>query len=168
MTELTVSQALRRIKKLKGLLVEHLTNAQMGLVYPKGEDPAFFFEACWDQANKVREELIDLEVRLAITNSVTVLLFDGEKTSLVGAIRSLQELKSQISWLRALPVRSQLETIDSEVEYLAGQHQTVKKVMRCELPEGKRTECVRKLQDQFDRLNDAVETANHKTGLVPL
>ncbi len=43
---------------------------------------------------------------------------------------------------------------------------TDSKTYVCALPEAKRDERVRALQDRFDKINDLVETTNHKTSFA--
>lgn len=45
---LTISQGLRRVKKLKGLLAEAQTRATQGSSWTEGKDPSFAFEAIND------------------------------------------------------------------------------------------------------------------------
>lgn len=167
MAEMTISQALRRIKKLKGQLADHLTRAQAGVAFRVDSPPAFAFAASVEKANAVRDELLGLESRLAVTNANTSFDFDGRSVSLTASINLLQELKSQIAWYKALPVRAHEDMNEESWSYNdEGKHVRTQVAWKCSLPEEKRAEVVERLQDRFDRLNDAVERTNHATVLV--
>lgn len=167
MAEMTISQALRRIKKLKGQLADHLARAQAGVSFRVDSPPAFAFAASVERANAVRDELLGLESRLAVTNANTSFDFDGRKVSLASAVRLLQELKGQIAWYKALPVRAREDTSEESWSYNdEGKHVRTQIAWKCSLPEEKRAAVSEGLQDHFDRLNDAVERANHSTVLV--
>jgi len=167
MAEMTISQALRRIKKLKGQLAENLIRSQAGVSYRVGAPPAFAFTASVQKADAIRQELVQLESRLAVTNATARIDFHGDCPTIAFAIRQLQELKSQIAWYRALPVRAHEETSEETWDYdEGGKHVRTQVPWKCDLPEEKRATVVDDLQDQFDRLNDAVERANHATVLM--
>ena len=164
---LTISQALRRIKKLKGELAVHLTRAASSNTFKAGEDPAFRFGPMMELAHTAREELIRLETQVACTNAQTMIGKDSPIT-LTEATKRLRELKSQLSWYESLNCREQTETTSKEVDYDhdgPGRHY-VTTVWLCDMPVAKKATRVTELQESFDRLNDAVETANHRTELI--
>jgi len=160
---LTISQALRRIKKLKGQLGEHQARAQASVTHLVEHVPAFIFSTQIEKMDVVRTELLDLETAVARANAATVLEWDGKKIALALATRTLAELKSQIAWFKALSVKAQAETSEEDYDYTAGGNVKVTKKFICHLPELKKAEKVTELQDRFDKLNDLVETTNHRT-----
>lgn len=167
MAETTISQALRRIKKLKGQLAEHLSRAQAGVSFRSDALPAFSFSGSIEKADAARRELVHLESQLARTNASALVETDGDRITLAYAVRQLQELKSQIAWYRALPVRAHEDTSEESWSYNDdGKHVRTQVAWKCSLPEERRAAVVDGLQEQFDRLNDAVERANHATVLV--
>jgi hypothetical protein len=164
---MTISQALRQIKKVKGQLGESLSRGQANVSHKTSVKPAFQFSTCMDKADVARASLVDLETRVAITNATTMISHRGRTMALVRAVRQLQELKAQIAWLRGLTVRNQAHTADQELEYRGAQgHVHVDIPWTCHLPEAERAAKVDTIQQEFDALNDAVETTNHVTFLV--
>lgn len=167
MSEMTISQALRHIKKVKGQLSENLSRAQANISHKESAIPAFQFSACMEKADAARKQLVDLEARVAVTNATTKIVHDGKPMTLVRAVRQLQELKARIAWLRGLSVRAQARTTEQELEYHGAQgHVNVDVPWTCHLPEADKAEMVDAAQQEFDALNDAVEKANHVTALV--
>lgn len=169
MAEMTVSQALRRMKKLKGQVAEHLERATRAVSWAEKSPPAFEFSKCMEEAEAVRDELVALDTAVAVANATTELEFEGARMPLVRAVKLLQELKGQIAWAKALAVQPQADFVVESTEYaeVGGdyKHVRVERKHKCALPEAKRAELASSLQDRFDRLNDAVETKNHRTAV---
>ena len=177
----TISQGLRLVKKLKNQLTENLSRASLAVSYDTKNPPAFEYQLSLAEANRVRNELISLETRIAVANATTVLELEPSFRSELGltsdpvmihAVRLLQELKGQITWVRALNSKARASTVSSNEEtvYINGQYTTVFNEVTtvCSLPELERSDLVASLQDRFDRLNDLVETKNHQTVLLPV
>ena len=78
METMTISQALRKISKIKGTLKEQLERAQNAVVYLADNAPAFSFASSWEQAEAARDALIALETSLRVTNAVTKFDFKGK------------------------------------------------------------------------------------------
>jgi hypothetical protein len=169
MDAMTISQALRKISKLKGTLKEQLERAQSSVVYTTDNAPAFSFTSSWEQAEAARDALIALETALRVTNAVTKFDFKGKPMTLSEATCRLQEIKGTISWVKGLRTQAQAERTEKEyVSITYNSDKAIEKitVTKCDLPEAKRAEWVKREQDQFDALNDAVEAVNHRTTLV--
>jgi hypothetical protein len=166
MSEMTISQALRQSKKIKGQLAKLQSRASAAVSYQKTQLPAFNFGVCLEEHLVASGQLVELGTRIELTNAATRIDWEGKKISLSQAIRILNDLKSKIAWLGTLPVRTQEITSEQEVAYLAGQHTTVSIEWKCELPEAARVKLVDETQAKFDRLNDIVETANGRTSLL--
>lgn len=163
--KVTIAQALRRIKKLKGTIAEQSTRAQQSVSFIQGKVPAFRFATAVSQLNEARRELLDLEARVAVANAKkTVVNSSGDKVVLALAIRQLQELKGQIAFLRSLNLRS--ETVrereqnwdDEQLKHITRINEVV---YVSDLSEADRDREVKLLQDQFETLNNVVEEANH-------
>src|SRR5579863_9382526 len=106
--KVTIAQALRRIKKLKGQIAEHATRAQQGVSYVSGKTPAFSFREAVLALNAARNEMLDLESRVAVANAKKAVTdASGTKLTLAHVIRQLQELKGQIAFLRGLNLRAE-------------------------------------------------------------
>lgn len=162
---LTISQALRRIKKLKGELAVHLQRAASANTFKKAEEPAFRFGPMLELAESVRSDLIRLETDVARTNAQTAI---PSGYTLTEATKRLRELKSQLAWYESLNCREHIETTSKEVDYDhdgPGRHY-ITTTWYCDMPVAKKAARVTELQEEFDRLNDAVETANHRTELI--
>lgn len=163
--KVTIAQALRRIKKLKGTIAEQSTRAQQSVSFVQGKTPAFRFATAVSQLTEARRELLDLEARVAVANAKkTVTNSAGEKVVLALAIRQLQELKGQIAFLRSLNLRS--ETVrereqnwdDEQMKHITRVNEVV---YVSDLSESDRDREIKLLQDQFETLNNVVEEANH-------
>jgi hypothetical protein len=165
----TISQALRRVKKIKGELKEALERAQGGVTYKKDDPPAFLFGASFEKATALRNELVDLESKIAVINAVTLVDYDGRQMPLAYVVKVLKELKSQIAWVDELKsfTKAREDTTQEEASYdFETDKRVTKKVeYKCELPEAKRVELVDRLRARFDTLNNLVENTNHRTAI---
>lgn len=163
--KITIAQALRRIKKLKGQIAENSTRAQQGVSYVQGKAPAFPFKQAVEALNEARAQMMDLESRVAVANAKKLITDPlGVKITLSRAIRVLQELKGQIAFLRGLNLRE--ETVrERETEWNDDQMKSLTRfnevVYVSDLSEQDRDAQVRDLQDAFEILNNTVEEANH-------
>lgn len=167
MSEQTISQALRQVKKLKGRLAEATARASAGVSHRVDQKPAFTFNQSLEQANKLRADLISLIAQIRVTNAMTTIEHNGKKLTLTEAVAKLEDLKGEIAWFKGLPVKAQESTTETDWTYEGGQRSQVTVSWECHFPEAKRAAEVERLQDIFDRLNDAVERANHVTVLKP-
>ena len=162
--KMTIAQALRRIKKLKGQIAENEQRARAGVSYESTKVPAFRFQESFDKMVATQDEVVALESRVAIANS-TGMVVDGQKTiPLATAVRTLQELKGRISFLKGLNLRNETvkdrtqEWDDIEVKHIVRVTETT---FVSDLSEQDRDAQVKTLQDRFETLNNAVEDANH-------
>ena len=166
MNEITISQCLRRVSKLKGDLKELLARAAAGVSHTEDAPPAFGFAESLEQAEKVREELIALETALRITNAVTKIKHNGRELTLAEATVLLQESKGRVAWYKGLRVLAQARVTTATTDYDdEGKRIKTQVVTVCALPEAERARQVRDEQEAFDRLNDVVENTNHRTTL---
>lgn len=168
MEPMTISQALRRIAKLKGTFKEQTDRAATSVNYEVNNMPAFTFGSSMEQADAACKELIAVETALRIANARTKVDFRGRSMTLAEATCVLRETKSRIAWLRALAVLPQAEVSRTKVEWdeACSKQVNVKYLLKSELPEVKRAERVQEAQETFDALNDLVETTNHHTLLA--
>lgn len=166
MSKMSISQGLRRIKKLKGRMGELNARAAGSVSYEKGKPPAFAFQATRDELVTIREELVTLEASVARANAVTEIECDGKRLTLAEAVRRLQECKAEMTWLASLHLRTGVEQQREHVyDEQSGRSQVVKidREYVAELTEVERAAELETLRGRFERLNDAVETANHLT-----
>lgn len=166
--DMTISQALRKISKLKGEAKEQFARASNSVFFNIDNPPAFAFSSSLELADKTVAEIVKFETALRITNASTKIEWQGRKLTLSEATCILQQAKGKIAWLKTLNCQAQEERVEeSKQRDVYEQTWTTKKnVFKCALTEAKRAEWVKREQDQFDALNDAVETANHRTSLV--
>jgi len=162
---MTISQGLRRISKLKGQLSELQNRASAAVTHLADQEPAFAFSASMEQIAKVRTELLALQTAVAIANATTTIVWDGNGMTLALARRTLDELRGEIAWLQKLPVKAHEKNVVATRDHDGEKYITVTQTFTCHLPEAKRADRVQALQDRFDKLNDIVETTNHKTTL---
>jgi len=165
-TSLTVSQALRRVKKCKGRMAE-LTQRAAGVVsYEAGKKPDFDFKVLRGEVASVREELVTLEAAVAKANALATVSFEGRHVTVAEAIRRLQELKAEMAWVSNLHLRSGTER-QGEAEWDEELGRSVRRSREVtyvsELSEPGRVAELDALRDRFERLNDAVERQNHTT-----
>ena len=165
---MTISQALRKISKLKGALKEQLARAARSVVYTGDNVPAFSFASSSDLAEALREELILLETHLRVTNAMTAIECHGKPMTLAEATCRLQESRGKIAWLKGLDTQAQSERTETTYEehYRTEGRTAVIKTTKCDLPEARRAAWIQREQDFFDALNDVVEAVNHRTTLV--
>lgn len=163
--KITIAQALRRVKKLKGQIAEYSTRAQQGVSYLSTKVPAFRFAEAMVALKAARAEMLDLESRVVIANAKkTLTISDGRKVTLALAVRQLQELKGEIAFLRGLTFRS--ETVrEREIEWNDDQMKNLTRftevTYQSDLTEQDRAAQIQVLQDAFEDLNNLVEEANH-------
>jgi len=166
MEKLTVSQGLRRAKKLKGLLAEAQTRAEQSSCWAAGKKPVFSFEAERESRAKHQQEIVRIESAIAVANATNSVEFEGRTIRLAEAIRTLQEFKADLAWLPRLQLKTGVEET-SEYDYDEATGRNVRKpksvTYEAALTEPARIADVQKLRDRFEALNDALETANHRT-----
>lgn len=162
--KMTIAQALRRIKKLKGQIAEHEQRAKAGVSYDVTKVPAFPFQEAVDAMFALQDEVVALESRVAVANA-TATVVDGNKELPVAlVIRTLQELKGRIAFLKGLHLRNEVvkdrtnDWDDVEMKHISRVTETTYK---SDLSEKDRDQQVKALQDRFEVLNNAVEDANH-------
>lgn len=170
MDEITISQAIRKVKELKGKLAKAQGNAAGSMSYAVKEPPAYSFQAEIQNMTDLSKNLIRMQTAIARANANTMLRWEGHEVPLIWAVKRLEEIKGRITWLEALPVAAQSETVVETWEYQTFEDDLKRvkseKKMRCELPQAERDKAVQLAQDEFNRLNDVVETINHRTSVL--
>lgn len=165
--EMTIAQALRRVKKFKGRMAELTARAASVVSYEAARKPQFDFRKLRDEIAGVREGLVGLEAAVAKANATTtVKVGDDKEMTIAEAIRRLQELKAEMAWLSSLQLREGTEN-RPEFDWDEAAGRQVRRnrevLWQTELREPDRVAELDALRDRFERLNDAVEAANHKT-----
>ena len=166
MSNLTIAQSLRRIKKCKGRIAELKSRAMQSVSYAADKKPTFDFKVMREELAAAKEELVGLESAVAVANATTSVSFEGKEMRLAEAIRRLQELKDEMSWLPQLHIQEGVERVP-EVEWDPEKERQIRVTREVKwqtgLPELERVKEIEGLRDKFERLNDLVETANHRT-----
>lgn len=169
----TISQALRKIKKIKGEIAALTSRAQVSNSYLQEAPPVYSFTETNAELEKLKLELTKLDAAIAMANATTeVTLRDGivpgNKCSLFYCIRFLQELKGSIQFYKTLNTREgSFQEYESTYDENTGRHVQTKKtiVYVATLAEKARDLKVKELEDLFEEVNNVVETANHRTDL---
>lgn len=162
---MTISQALRRIKAVKGEYAEYSGRATSSVSWQVGRESGFVFNEVLERMNSLRNELIKLQSRLAETNAITMLEHGGRRMSLAEAVLTAKELRSSISFFDLLPVRAAKETVEDDYDYTGDKTVRVEKKFACALPAAERVKVVESLRQQFAALNDTIEETNRVTRL---
>lgn len=164
--QMTVSQGLRRIKKLKGLLSEAQTRAAAASSWIEGQEPAFTFEEQRKLRSDHQAEIIRIETGIARANAQTRITVESREITLAQAIRELQELKADLAWLPTLNLRAGTESTTEYVyDEVNGRNipRTKSITHKAAMTEPERVVQIQTLRDRFEAINDVVETANHRT-----
>lgn len=168
MSNLTISQALRRIKKLKGSISELQARAKVNVSYDKSKIPVFRYTDDMNSLSACKAELLELEGRVAVANATHVVKYQNKDLTLSTAIRILQEFKDWITFYKNLVLRNQTER-DKEESYSEEHNKFItqyKEIVYCsDLSEQERDKKVKEVQDEFETLNNIVESANHQVVL---
>lgn len=166
MVKMTISQALRRVSKLKGQMAEWDARARAASTTVKGKEPEFAFKESVEKLDLLREEVVGLTEAVAVANATNSVEFEKGKVTLAGAIRRLQELKSRIALYKGIVIRN--EKVE-ETEWDADPADYSKRVPNkkvtefvASISEKDRDAAVKTMQDKFEALNDALESANHR------
>jgi hypothetical protein len=182
MKKMTISQALRRRKKLKGEISTQAQRVQASLTYNKEDAPAFPFSEAQKAHRSAKIELIELETSVAEANAKTKLDWKGRSVSLAWVLRVLSELKDDINRYEGYRhyglLKEREVTVTNKVwdeqNVIATpqangrvlQERVMKEVSTTTVSNVTIKECedkVTQLKDEFDKLNDLLETANHRT-----
>lgn len=162
---MSIAQALRRIKKLKGQIAENEQRAKAGVSYDATKVPAFRYKEAVENMWALQDEVVALESKVAVANASAKVTASGEgEVPMAQAIRTLQELKGRIAFLKGLHLRN--ETVkertndwdDVEMKHI---NRVTETVWVSDLSEKDRDQLVKTLQDRFETLNNAVENSNH-------
>jgi hypothetical protein len=163
--KITIAQALRRIKKLKGQIAEHTQRAQASVSYEKDKVPAFSFGGEVLSMKAAQLELVGLQSRVAVANAKATILDGEDVITHAEAIRRLQEIKGEITFLKSLSIKNEVTKTQEEV-YDRAQSNYVTRVTETvwvsDLTEKNRDLQVKALQDRFEKLNNTLEDRNHK------
>lgn len=163
--KITINQALRRIKKLKGLIAEDRAIAANANVYVANQARPFEWGPVCTRITEEVQELIDLTSRVAAANATNTITLGGDILTHVYAIKKLGEIKAEIAWLRGvktMPAKSQQIDVQRPNTAYTREVQFVNTVVDCSMTEAEKVARLRTLSDEFDALNEALEKRNHE------
>jgi len=167
--DMTISQAIRKVKDLKGKMAKHQSYAATSVLYAVKEPPAYAFKSELETIETLGKELLKLQTAIAVANATTSVDWNGQKVRLAWCVRRLEEIKGKIAWYEGLSVYAQSESSVDSWDYhdVGDKMERVKteKKMKCDLPQAERDKITASLQDEFNKLNDVVETTNHRTSV---
>ena len=164
MAKMTIAQALRKVKKLKGDLADLNAKVKMGCTFEKTKVPAFSFSDSYKKFKETSQELIELQSKIAIANSKNSIKVDKRSISLALAARETQEIRSEISLLKELLIRNEVvKTPDRNWDEITEKY--VLKITETEyvssLSEIERDTMIKELEAKYESINNALESANH-------
>ena len=163
--KMTIAQALRRVKNLKGQLAEAQERARLGVSYDVTKVPAFRYKDSVAAMFSLQDDMVALESRVAIANARGTIQYDGADMSMASAVRTLQELKGRITFLKGLMIKNETvkdRTNDWDDEQMKSISRVVETTFVSDLSEQERDQQVKALQVRFEGLNNVVENANHQ------
>lgn len=165
MEKITVSAALRRIAALKGDLSRLEIRRRGAITYQVASPPAWALVDLEAQMKMARKELIDLKVRLAVTNATATVEVPGEGArTLISCITEMQEVKGQLANDEVLMgfTKPAASFAEKERDYDEdGKLRWSETPMKCDLTSQVLDDRLTALRERFALLNAVVEAANH-------
>ena len=168
MTQMTIAEALREVADVKGKIDDWSKRLAPAVVWYEEDPPAFEFASICETMNVLVLRLVELQTAIAIANATTTLEWQGKTIPLALAIRTLSEIKGARKKIEDLAVRNMDAGAEDkqDIDYDDEGKRFVKKTKRpwkCMLTTAKQATLLDSLQEKFIKLNNAVETVNHKT-----
>ena len=170
---MNISQALRRMNVLKGRVAQWEQRARNANVVGEDEKPTYNYKECVDERKKALSELLLLGARVAESNATTKIALpaDGSQVSVAEAIRRLDNIKAEITWVKSLPALAQTEVVTTrqkpewDAKERTHTYREVEYKQTCTVDERAKERMLDQLQDDFNELNSLVEGSNHNTTL---
>lgn len=163
----TISQALRRIKELKGKVAQLDRRMQESVCWSEpGAKPVYNFAGLAEEREIVVAELVTLKGRLAKTNSTTTLVVLDRKLSVQTAVFLLAELKGRKDMIASLSIREGEFKESTHAYDERGRAVFETKRMVTALGLLARDEQVASLEKSIAEINEVIEDTNHRTALV--
>lgn len=166
---LTLSQALRRVSALKGLVATLTERASANVLWEGDSQPVFDFVEVLALREAAVLELIELKAAIARVNAVTTAEFEGHSWTLQQLVFYQAELKGLLAFYSGLRVcKHQGEVVVRRGGY-AYDEDGERRVVRDEIAqhsaitERSRVEKTDELRRQIGELNGLLEARNHTT-----
>lgn len=174
----TVSQALRRIKELKGQINTVTTRMQKcfawaetggpidgGLGIDVGK-PTYDFHEVETERGRLIDELISLKARLAIANANNSITFEGVAMPVQEAVFLLAEFKADLTLMQGFSGREGVYRLALGNRFNSADPVAyVNMTYKVAITEKNRDKLVTKLAEKITALNAVIEDANHRTEL---
>lgn len=174
----TVSQALRRIKELKGQINVVTSRLQRSFAWAESDTkidpslgidigkPTYDFHEVQEKRADLIEELIVLKTKLAVANATTRIDFEGRKFRMQEAVFFLAELKSDLELVKGLTGREGVYRMPLNVNrFTPGPTEYVDVTYHVAVTERDRDKEVKIMGERITALNAVIEDANHRTDL---
>ncbi len=159
----SVAKALRLRKALKGEVAELGRRAEGCVSWQDGKDKDFDFATVNGQRKEKIQSLVRLEAALARANVNATLSWQGRDISLAEAIRTLAELKSEVTFVGSLQLQRGPQKVATG-EYDPNHRPVFATVQwTAAYTEPERVALLAELRGQCEALNEALEEANHRT-----
>lgn len=162
---MNISEALRKIKKLKGELAIETKRMQETCSWLETK-PEYDFLESEKKVVELKSKLVDLESKVALANATTKVKIGGADVSLAWVIRSLQEIKSSIALYEGLLIRNDKQVEKERVydeNYEKFSIEKIEKQWSSAVSVRQRDEHVASLKQKFEDFNAVLEKANHET-----
>jgi hypothetical protein len=165
---MNISEALRKIKKIKGELAIHQARLTSSVSWTDSNKPTYSYEDTFNSIKSLSEELVELESKVAEKNATIKVMLKDKQVSLCNLIKRAQEVKSRITLISSLVIRNEiLVTKDRFYSNEEDKYITEKIVVQYQsaITEVQKDRIIQELKDEFELLNTMLEDANHKTVL---
>jgi len=162
----TPSQALRRIKEIKGRISTLTMRVRQSVCWEGEDNPTFEFKAVLEQRQELVAELVSLKTRLMRTNCSATLEFEGSTLTIQEAVFLMAEMKGELELYSSLRISEGVRKEHAGHDPNTGRMIFDDIKLHSAMREIERLEKVEKLEERISQLNDAVESANHRTDLV--
>jgi hypothetical protein len=159
---MNISQALRRIKQIKGEISSWSTRLATSVQWEGDNKPAYSLEECQAALDERRTELVSLRTRVALANATNFIEPAGiGRISLTESTIRLSEIKSEIAEQAQLRTHASAEWTTEREKYQGGNYITVEQQNHCDWTTRQRDEHVASLNEKFQSINALLEAANH-------
>lgn len=170
MENMTIAQALRKIKSVKEEIKDAKDKMQSYISFKKDEAPPveFSFDVQRKLYNSLKDDLVTLESKVAEANATNKVVYKDKEMSLTLAIRTLQEFKDELACLKDLLLRVKPEKEETfDCHYDEDKDKQIRVKVTVEnvnaLSKVQIENEMREIKNNFESLNFILESANHRT-----
>lgn len=162
--DITISRALRQMKKLKGEISRLSSRLSSCVSWKNGETADFQFDTVLSERDAKVRELTALRARVAAANATAAVRVGDETVVLIEAIIRRDEIKGRLVLFEGLSARRGSEQVHLGYDEVG---RASYKEVRWEsaFTEPERVAKLDAMRTEIDELNELIETANHRTCL---